>query len=106
MWELLAGRRMYREESDVPLLEQAKRAEIPALPAKGLPLEEKLHAIVTKALAANRDERYPSASAMLRDARGVHERGEARREPAQARRLAGRVASARRSSSSGARASG
>jgi len=67
MWELLAGRRMYRRESDVPLLEQAKRAEIPALPKKVLPHEDKLHAIVMKALAPNRDERYASAGAMLRD---------------------------------------
>ncbi|MGO8992238.1 MAG: serine/threonine-protein kinase [Polyangiaceae bacterium] len=67
MWELLTGRRMYRRESDVPLLEQAKRAEIPALPTKGLPLEEKLHKVVMKALAAKPDERYASASAMLRD---------------------------------------
>jgi serine/threonine-protein kinase len=67
MWELLAGKRMYRRESDVPMIEQAKRAEIAPLPLKGLPLEEKVHAIVRKALATNRDERYPSAAAMLRE---------------------------------------
>ena len=60
MWELLAGRRMYRKESEVPLLEQARRADIPELPRKGLPLEEKLHAIVRRALAKNRDDRYPT----------------------------------------------
>jgi serine/threonine-protein kinase len=67
MWELLAGKRMYRKESEVPLLEQAKRAEIPELPVKGLPLEDRLHAIVRKALATKPDERYASAGAMLRD---------------------------------------
>jgi serine/threonine-protein kinase len=67
MWELLAGRRMYRKENDLPLLEQARRAEIPELPKKGLPSEEKLHAIVLRALATNRDDRYPTAHAMLRD---------------------------------------
>jgi serine/threonine-protein kinase len=67
MWELLAGRRMYRRESDVPMIEQAKKADIPPLPEKGLPLEPKVHALVKKALAANRDERYASAAAMLRD---------------------------------------
>jgi serine/threonine-protein kinase len=67
MWELLAGRRMYRKESEVPLLEQAKRAEIPELPPKDLPLEHKLHAIVHRALAKNKDDRYPTANAMLRD---------------------------------------
>jgi serine/threonine-protein kinase len=66
-WELLAGRRMYRKEGELPLLEQAKRADIPALPRKNLPLEDKLHAIVNRALARNKDDRYPTANAMLRD---------------------------------------
>jgi serine/threonine protein kinase len=70
LWELVAGKRMYRKESDVPLLEQAKRAEIPELPKKGLPLEPRLHAIVMKALAVRREDRYPSAGAMLRDLEG------------------------------------
>jgi serine/threonine protein kinase len=70
MWELIAGKRMYRKESDVPLLEQAKRAEIPPLPVKGLPHEEKLHAIVNKALAPSREDRYAGAGAMLRDLEG------------------------------------
>jgi serine/threonine-protein kinase len=67
MWELLAGRRMYRRESDVALIDQAKVGEIPPLPEKALPHEAKLHGIVMKALAAKRDERYPSAGAMLRE---------------------------------------
>jgi serine/threonine-protein kinase len=71
LWELLAGRRMYRKENPVPLLEQARAADIPALPSKGLPLEDKLHAIVKKALSANRDDRYASAAAMLRDIEGL-----------------------------------
>ena len=70
LWELLAGKRMYRKESDVPLLEQAKRAEIPPLPLKGLQNEEKLHALVKKALATNREDRYPTAGAMLREVDG------------------------------------
>ncbi len=70
LWELLAGKRMYRKESEVPLLEQAKRGEIPPLSAKGFPHEERIQAVAQKALATNRDERYPSASAMLRDIEG------------------------------------
>jgi eukaryotic-like serine/threonine-protein kinase len=70
LWELLAGRRLYRTRSDVPLLEQAKAAEIPALPDKGVPEHAKLEAIVRRALAKDRDERYPSAAAMLRDLEG------------------------------------
>jgi serine/threonine-protein kinase len=70
LWELLAGKRMYRKESDVPLLDQAQRAEIPALPTKGLPHEERLHLLVKKALATKREDRFPTAGAMLREVEG------------------------------------
>ena len=68
LWELISGRRMYRKEpGGMPLLDQARRAQVPPLPLKSLPHETRLHAIVDRALAVPRDERYPSASAMLRD---------------------------------------
>ena len=69
LWELLAGRRLYRvaAEGGPSLLDQAKAARVPPLASRGLPLEEKLFAIVEKALAANRDERYQSAQLLLRD---------------------------------------
>jgi serine/threonine-protein kinase len=67
LWELLMGRRMYRKESEVPLLDQARGAMVPPLVSKGLPHEERLYGIVQKALAAKREDRYPSAGAMLRD---------------------------------------
>jgi serine/threonine-protein kinase len=67
LWELLAGRRLYKadREKGEDLLEVARRAEIPRLPERGLPLEEELHAIVDRALAVNPDDRFPSAAAML-----------------------------------------
>jgi serine/threonine-protein kinase len=68
LWELLSGRRLYRLEGmRPPLLEQARRAEIPPIPERGLPDEAGLHAIAIRALARERDARYPSAAAMLRD---------------------------------------
>jgi serine/threonine protein kinase len=68
LWELLAGRRMYRASDPARnLLEQAQRAEVPALPPLGLPEEEVLRAVVGKALAIDRGARYASAPAMLRD---------------------------------------
>ncbi|WP_394823752.1 serine/threonine-protein kinase [Pendulispora albinea] len=71
LWELLAGRRLYRHAGEAPtrasLLEQARKAEVPPLPKRSLPREEELHAIVSKALAAEKNDRYPSAGAMLRD---------------------------------------
>jgi serine/threonine protein kinase len=71
LWELAAGRRMYRTgDGREGLLEQARKAEVPPLPASGLTEGDKLRAIVDKALARDRDARYPSAAAMLRDLEG------------------------------------
>ena len=68
LWELLSGRRLYKIEPGRPaLLEQARRAEIPAIPLKGLPDEDKLHALVMRALAPKKEQRYGSAALMLRD---------------------------------------
>jgi serine/threonine protein kinase len=67
LWELLAGRRLYKPKSDVPLVAQAQNAEIPTLPDKGVPKHAELEKIVRRALAKDREERYPSAGAMLRD---------------------------------------
>jgi serine/threonine-protein kinase len=68
LYELLAGRRLYKAgEGGMSLLDQARAARIPELPTRGLPLEEKLFAIVKKALAPSRDDRYASAQALLRD---------------------------------------
>lgn len=71
LWELLAGRRLYKGEAgEAPSLEKARIANIPALPARGYPQESELHAIVMKALAKERDDRYPSAKDMLRELSG------------------------------------
>jgi serine/threonine-protein kinase len=69
LWELLAGRRMYKTGDDgaASLLEHARRAKVPALPSLALPEEGRLRAVVAKALAVDRDARYASAPAMLRD---------------------------------------
>ncbi|WP_394844050.1 serine/threonine protein kinase [Pendulispora brunnea] len=71
LWELLAGRRLYRLPGQTAtrgaLLELARNAEIPALPKRSLPREDDLHGIVMRALAVDKSNRYPSAGAMLRD---------------------------------------
>jgi serine/threonine-protein kinase len=68
LWELLAGRRLYKAGPDMPsLLDQARASRIPELPSRGLPNEERLHAMCKRALATVRDQRYPSAQAMLLD---------------------------------------
>ena len=71
LWELAAGRRLYRTgEGRDSLLEQARRAEIPPLPATDLPELAHLQQIVSRALAADREARYPKAGARLRDLEG------------------------------------
>lgn len=67
LWELLAGRRMYRadKEKSESLLAVARRAQIPELPRRGLPLEDELHGIVQKALSVDRTARFESAASML-----------------------------------------
>jgi serine/threonine protein kinase len=67
LWELLAGRRLYKPKSEIPLVTQAQTADIPTLPDKGVPNHDALEKIVRRALAKDREERYPSAGAMLRD---------------------------------------
>ena len=67
LWELLAGRRLYKPKSDIPLVIQAQKADIPTLPDKGVPNHAALEKIVRRALAKDREERYSSAGAMLRD---------------------------------------
>ncbi len=68
LWELIAGRRLYRPtEGGESLLELARRAEHPELPARGLPEEDALRAVVSRALQSDREARYPTAREMLRD---------------------------------------
>jgi serine/threonine-protein kinase len=69
LWELLAGRRLYRtgNEQGASLLAKARAAEIPPLPSRSLPLESELFAIVERALSKDRDQRYPSAAALLQE---------------------------------------
>jgi serine/threonine-protein kinase len=68
LYELLAGKRLYKAgEGGLSLLDQARAAKVPELVSRGLPDEEKLFAIVKRALAPDRDQRHPSAQALLRD---------------------------------------
>jgi serine/threonine-protein kinase len=67
LWELLVGRRLYKPSAEVSLLEQARRAEIPPIPNRGLPHHRRIERIARKALARDRDERYPTAEAFFLD---------------------------------------
>ncbi|MCB9588979.1 MAG: serine/threonine protein kinase [Polyangiaceae bacterium] len=69
LWELLAGRRLYRSPkgSPGPSLVQAQEALIPELPSRGYPNEERLHGIAMKLLSKDREARYGSAHDALRE---------------------------------------
>jgi eukaryotic-like serine/threonine-protein kinase len=64
LWELCAGRRLYRG-SEAEMLAQAKRGVVPALPERGLPNQATLQAVLDRALATRREERFESAQAFL-----------------------------------------
>ncbi|MBI4701886.1 MAG: protein kinase [Deltaproteobacteria bacterium] len=64
LWELLSGRRLYKAAGGEPLLEVAKRAEIPPIKERGLPDEKRLHQIARRALARDPQERYQRAGEM------------------------------------------
>ncbi len=63
LWELLAGKKLYRGGD---LIELARAASIPDLSSRGLPDEEKLFAIVKRALSSNKDDRFATAGEMRR----------------------------------------
>jgi serine/threonine-protein kinase len=67
LWELLSGRRFYRASSGERLIDVARRAEVQALVPRGLPKEKELFGIVGRALEVDREVRYQTAAAMLRD---------------------------------------
>jgi eukaryotic-like serine/threonine-protein kinase len=70
LWELLNGRRMYKKDATASLLEQARAADIPPLSTRGIADEKTVQGIAIRALAREKDARYPSAAAMLRDLEG------------------------------------
>jgi serine/threonine protein kinase len=65
LWELLAGRRLYKAQEGERLIDLARIADVPALPARGLPREDELFAIVARALQTDPKDRWQSAAAML-----------------------------------------
>jgi serine/threonine protein kinase len=65
LWELCAGRRLYKG-SEEEMLAQAQHAKVQPLPERGMPEQAKLQAVLDKALARYRDDRYQSAQEFLR----------------------------------------
>ena len=65
LWELCAGRRLYRG-SDAEMLDLARRGETPPLPDRGLTNHADLQALVARALCRDPDGRFATAHDMLR----------------------------------------
>jgi serine/threonine protein kinase len=65
LWELCAGRRLYKGTEE-EMLAQAQQAKVQPLPERGLPEQAKLQAVLDKALARYRDERFQNAQEFLR----------------------------------------
>jgi eukaryotic-like serine/threonine-protein kinase len=66
LWEALAGRRPFKGQNDVVILQKLVAGEIPSPGTVREDIPELLEAICMKALAHDRDERYASAEDMQR----------------------------------------
>jgi serine/threonine-protein kinase len=66
LWELCAGRRMYRG-SEPEMLALARAGEVPPLPERGLPEEPALRELLARALAPSPDARFASAADFQRE---------------------------------------
>ena len=66
LWECLAGRRLFRGQSDLEVIKKVIAGDVIDLKTVAPDVPEELHRITHKALAADRDERY-DAAAMRKD---------------------------------------
>jgi serine/threonine protein kinase len=61
IWEALAGRRLFLGESDYETVKKVQRAEVPSLRTYNKDVDDELDALLKKAMARDRDERFSSA---------------------------------------------
>ena len=65
MWELVAGRKMYRSPDPAEVYRMASTARIPDLPDRGFPDFQDLVSILSRALAFSPQDRYPASREFL-----------------------------------------
>ena len=76
LWELLVGHRLFQDPDPAEKLRQVQEARIPDPADEGIELDEDLRRILFKALAADPDDRYPSAAVLEEDLRAwLYEQG-------------------------------
>jgi TonB family protein len=71
LFEMLTGEKLFRGDSDLNLLEMVRAAEVPVPSSRNPEVPKSLDAILGKTLAREPDERYSSASDLLRDLEAV-----------------------------------
>jgi TonB family protein len=71
IYELVAGRRLYRGESEMETLEKVRAGEVVAASSVNPDVPPALDAVLLKALAREPDGRYANVSEMLRDLEAV-----------------------------------
>ena len=64
VWELLAGRRLYKGGNDIETLRLAREAAVPPLPRRGRPWEDAAQDLLDRALARHPADRFPDADAL------------------------------------------
>jgi serine/threonine protein kinase len=71
LWEMLTGRRLFNGDNELAILEKLQRGDIvaPGSLCQGIP--SGLDEVVLRALQRNRDLRYPSAPALMKDLQKV-----------------------------------
>ena len=67
LWEMLSGRRLFLGQTDLETFKQVRAAEIPDLRQEREDVTDEVMAVVFKALARDRDQRYQSANDLARD---------------------------------------
>lgn len=67
LWEVVAGRRMWREIPDMTVIHELLHARVPAIRAAAPNAPPELARIIERALDPDREGRYPSALAMQRE---------------------------------------
>jgi serine/threonine-protein kinase len=67
LWEAATGQRMWRDVSDVTIMNRILNDELPKLREAKSDVPEPLAVIIDKCLAADPNDRYPTAEALLHD---------------------------------------
>jgi len=78
LWELLVGHRLFDDPDPAEKLRHVQQARVPDPADEGIELDEGLQRILSRALAGDREDRYPSAALLEEDLRAwLYEHGDA-----------------------------